>query len=476
MSGRDPLSGTTPVDSTGAPYPLATIDYYIVGTTTREDTYTTAALSVANSNPVTLGSDGRIPEIFFGQTRMKRVFKDADGNTISGLSWDGIDKTKQRIKSASAPSPTYPGLEWHDTSTGNLKERNSANNGWIDRGSIDSVGNTASVTEVLAGTETAKFVTPDALAGLWQRGSNITPSAGTVSLPSTGGGVFNIAAGDFSAISTGLGGRTVRFIFGGKSIITHNATSMILPDGVNVVTAAGDVMDFTNEAAADSSGTNWRCTKGPKGSFSSIAAKTTNYTATTADRNKSITFSGMSADSTLTLPAAADCGAGFLLFISNADTSASNYGVTVDGNASETIDGFTTRKMHRGSRIAIMCDGSNWRTVMGAWRYVSPATVLAAATAGTLTHNLGVRPERVWAYFICTTGEAGYTAGDYLVWSNAGDQNTANIYGLSIAATSTSVLTYSVGTTSIFRAINLSTGAAAVLTAANWSLVVVAEA
>lgn len=260
MSGRDPLSGTTPVDSSGNPYPLATIDYYIVGTTTREDTFTTAALSVANSNPVTLGADGRVPEIFFSQTRMKRVFKDSSGNTISGLSWDGIDKTKQRVKSASAPSPTYPGLEWHDTSTGNLKERNAANNAWIDRGAIDSIGNTASVTETLTGTETGKLVTPDSLAALWQRGSNITPSAGTVSLPSTGGGVFNIAAGNFSAISTGQGGRTVIFVFGGVSVITHNATSLRLPGAANITTAANDVAVFVNEAAADASGANWACT------------------------------------------------------------------------------------------------------------------------------------------------------------------------------------------------------------------------
>jgi hypothetical protein len=260
MSGRDPLSGVTPVDANGNPYPLATIDYYIVGTTTREDTYTTAALSVANSNPITLGADGRIPEIFFSQTRMKRVFKDSSGNTISGLSWDGIDKDLGRVKAASAPSPTYPGLEWHDTSTGDLKERNAANTDWINRGPVDSVGNTASVTETLTGTATDKLVTPDSLAALWQRGTNLTPSAGTVSLPSTGGGAYNVAAGNFSAISTAQGGREVEFTFGGVSVITHNATSLDLPGAANITTVAGDIAKFRNKAAADASGTNWECT------------------------------------------------------------------------------------------------------------------------------------------------------------------------------------------------------------------------
>jgi hypothetical protein len=141
LSGRFFLSGVTPVDANGNVYALATLTFYVVGTTTPKDVYTTAALTVAHSNPLTLGSDGRIPEIFFDQTRMKVVFKDSSSNTISGLSFDGIDKTKQRIAASSAPSPTYPGLEWVDTSTtpDTLYERNSTNDGWLNKGSIDSV-------------------------------------------------------------------------------------------------------------------------------------------------------------------------------------------------------------------------------------------------------------------------------------------------------------------------------------------------
>lgn len=258
MSGRDPLSGTTPVDSTGAPYALATIDYYIVGTTTREDTYTTAALTVANSNPITLGADGRIPEIFFGQTRMKRVFKDADGNTISGLSWDGIDKTKQRIKSAAAPSPTYPGLEWHDSDDDTLYERNSTNDGWTNRGDVDSIGNTASISEVRAGTEAAKLVTPDSLAAMWQRGATITPSAGAITIPSDGGKHFNLAAGNFSSCSTTYGGTELWFLCSGINAITYDATSMEIDGGVSYTTAAGDIVVLINKAATDTTGTNYR--------------------------------------------------------------------------------------------------------------------------------------------------------------------------------------------------------------------------
>lgn len=251
------LSGRAYENSSGVPYALAKAYFYVTGTTTAQDTYTAAGLGVANANPVVAGADGVFGDIYLAAKRYKVVIKDADDNTLR--TWDPIDATSQLIAASAAPSPTYPFLRYHNTTDGFVYRRNAADNAWINEGAVDSVGNTASVTEVLTGTETAKFVTPDSLAGIWQRGSNITPSAGSVSLPSTGGGVFNIAAGNFSAISTAQGGRAVLFVFGGTSVITHNATSMILPGGADITTEAGDCAMFVNEAAADASGTNWRC-------------------------------------------------------------------------------------------------------------------------------------------------------------------------------------------------------------------------
>ena len=252
------LSGRAYENSSGVPYALAKAYFYVTGTTTAQDTYTAAGLGVANANPVVAGADGVFGDIYLAAKRYKVVIKDADDNTLR--TWDPIDATSQLIAASAAPSPTYPFLRYHNTTDGFVYRRNAADNAWINEGAVDSVGNTASVTEVLTGTETAKFVTPDSLAAIWQRGSNITPSAGTVSLPAAGGGVFNIAAGNFSAISTGQGGRTVIFVFGGVSVITHNATSLRLPGAANITTAANDVAVFVNEAAADASGANWACT------------------------------------------------------------------------------------------------------------------------------------------------------------------------------------------------------------------------
>lgn len=251
------LSGRAYENSSGVPYALAKAYFYVTGTTTPLDTYTTAALTVANANPVVAGADGVFPDIYLAAKRYKIVIKDADGNTLR--TWDPVDATTQLIAASSAPSPTYPFLRYHNTGDGHVYRRNAADNAWIDEGAVDSLFSAASVTETLTGTETAKAVTPDSLAAIWQRGTNITPTAGAVSLPSTGGGVFNIAAGNFSSISTGQGGRAVLFKFSGVSVITHNATSLRLPGAANITTAANDIAVFVNEAAADASGSNWAC-------------------------------------------------------------------------------------------------------------------------------------------------------------------------------------------------------------------------
>lgn len=105
----------------------------------------------------------------------------------------------------------------------------------------------ASTTEVLTGTATNKAVTPDALAALWEQGSDVA-SASTISLGE--GGYFNITGTttitdiDFG---TTKAGRTVKVKFAGILTLTHHGTNLILPTGANITTAAGDVAEFVSE-------------------------------------------------------------------------------------------------------------------------------------------------------------------------------------------------------------------------------------
>jgi hypothetical protein len=110
-------------------------------------------------------------------------------------------------------------------------------------------GSPASTTDVLTGTNTTKFVTSDALAALWEKGSNIA-SAGTISIGE--GGVFHITGTttitdiDFATDHTGRGSW---IIFDGILTLTHNGTTLILPTGANITTAAGDAAYVVSEGS-----------------------------------------------------------------------------------------------------------------------------------------------------------------------------------------------------------------------------------
>ena len=89
-----------------------------------------------------------------------------------------------------------------------------------------------------------------------------------------------------------------------------------------------------------------------------VVSKSSTYTATTSD---SVILCAASSAWTLTLYAASG-NSGRQLIIKKTDSSAN--AVTVDGNASETIDGGTTAAITtQFESITIVCDGSNWHIV-----------------------------------------------------------------------------------------------------------------
>lgn len=70
-------------DSSGDPLVSGLMYFYEPGTTTDKTTYADVNLSIANSNPVVLSADGRLPSVFFDGTA-RQVLRDADGVLI----WD----------------------------------------------------------------------------------------------------------------------------------------------------------------------------------------------------------------------------------------------------------------------------------------------------------------------------------------------------------------------------------------------------
>jgi hypothetical protein len=347
--------------------------------------------------------------------------------------------------------------------------RNAANSAWILEGGVDSLINAANVSEVLTGTDATKAVTPDALAGLWQRGTDLA-SASTLSLPATGGGVFTVTGTTtVTGISTGSGGRRVSLRFAGALTLTHSA-NLILPGAVNITTAAGDVADFINDAVQDATGSNWRCVNYQRASgvatlgivIPGISA-TGNYSATSANAGGYIYFQALGAAATLSLPAASTM-AGQTITVINSST---DYPVIIDPNGAETLDGATTRQTFGMSRVTIFSNGGAWLTVQGSYLYYSGDQTLPAAgsSVGVFPHGLGVRPTKFWCELRCTAADIGYSIGD-IVPIPVLDSNASGIVYFRVVIDATNVdVRFTTGT---FGLPNKGTGASAAATASSW--------
>jgi hypothetical protein len=82
---------------------------------------------------------------------------------------------------------------------------------------------------------------------LGRRGATITPSAGVLDLSARTGEYLHLGAGNFSSVTLG-DGEIVWLCADGVSVITHGA-SLICLGGVNLTTAAGDIIVLRGEAS-----------------------------------------------------------------------------------------------------------------------------------------------------------------------------------------------------------------------------------
>lgn len=88
-------------------------------------------------------------------------------------------------------------------------------------------------------------------------------------------------------------------------------------------------------------------------------AKTSNYTVVAADRNTTILVDATSGNITITLLPAATATDGFRVAVKKIDATANT--VTIDGNASETIDGSLTQVLAlQYDFLPLVTNASNW--------------------------------------------------------------------------------------------------------------------
>jgi len=95
-------------------------------------------------------------------------------------------------------------------------------------------------------------------------------SASTVNIGGAAANTISISGTTtITSFGTIASGAKRVLIFQGALTITHNATSLILPTGGNIITAAGDVAEFVSLGSG-----NWRCTDYTRADGTSLAGGT----------------------------------------------------------------------------------------------------------------------------------------------------------------------------------------------------------
>jgi len=112
-------------DSSGDPLVSGLMYFYEPGTTTDKTTYADVNLSIANTNPVVLSADGRLPNVWFDGTA-RQVLRESDGTLI----WD--------IDPVGGANITGPLSEWSPDVTYGLYDIVITSTGVLFRSLIDA--------------------------------------------------------------------------------------------------------------------------------------------------------------------------------------------------------------------------------------------------------------------------------------------------------------------------------------------------
>lgn len=204
----------------------------------------------------------------------------------------------------------------------------------------------------------------------------------------------------------------------GAFTLTHNATSLILPGGANIVAAAGDVFRFESLGSG-----NWRMTGFQSGAFGKPQPL----------------------DATLTSLSALGTAADKMAYTTGVDTWA-EAAITAAGRA-----------------LLDDADAAAQLATLGTTAFntfVSADQTITLAGALTLAHGLGTAPRAAKLALVCQTAELGYSVGDVLM-----DISARTIASISVDATNLNIRFMDSANVLIT---NKSTGARSMFAVANW--------
>jgi hypothetical protein len=150
-----------------------------------------------------------------------------------------------------------------------------------DSGSLSNEAITSVSLATVKGASTGRSVDLDAVTFY----GTAVASATTINLDSATGDYVHVTGTTTIEAVTLASGRERKVVFDDALTLTHNATSLILPSGTNITTAAGDVAVFRGEGSG-----NTRCISYTKASGLPVITTTIPFTAASASGAASLEF------------------------------------------------------------------------------------------------------------------------------------------------------------------------------------------
>lgn len=267
------------VDANGAPMVSGTLSTYLATTTTPQATYTDSTGGSSNPTTITLNSRGETPnEVWLAAgVSYKFILKDSAGSTVWTVdNVSGVNDVTAQLGSewvASALTPTFVSttsftLTGDQRTTFHVGRRlKTTNSGGTIYSTVTAVSFASSTTVTVAndsgtldsGLSAVSYgvvsannpsVSPDTV----HRKGTAVASAATLDIWSIAGDYVHVtgSTGPITSLGTApYAGAERVVIFDSTPTITHNATTLQLPGGANIVAAAGDRMTVRADTTAN---------------------------------------------------------------------------------------------------------------------------------------------------------------------------------------------------------------------------------
>lgn len=266
-------------DSNGDPLAGAKLSFFDTGTATPHNTFSDDALTTPNANPVVADSAGRFGAIFLDSADYKVVLKTSADVTIWTADPVHGGAVNPLFSSIAVKSGNYTILSGDNgklipvTATATITlpaatvgatfRVGIANAGagivTVARAGADTIG--TGLTSLKLAPNQGAFFQSDGTSKFYVvgfdgrgKGADIA-SAATLNIGEDGDYFHVTGTTTITAIEGRPTGFEITLEFDSALTLTHNAVSLIMLTGADVVVAPGDIMKFVSEA----DGGNWRC-------------------------------------------------------------------------------------------------------------------------------------------------------------------------------------------------------------------------